>query len=90
MIRFKQRQLHERPSAFRLSYVCLAQRRKKDLIKLTNRMLDELGSTHCADTIIGGPLLKGISGGERKCTSVGVELVPYKNLETDAARKRRT
>jgi hypothetical protein len=38
-------------------------------------MLDELGLTTCADTIVGGPLLKGISGGERKRTSVGVELV---------------
>lgn len=45
------------------------------LRKLTDRMLDELGLTHCADTIVGGPLIKGISGGERKRTSVGVELV---------------
>jgi ABC-type multidrug transport system ATPase subunit len=45
------------------------------LNKLVNRMLYELGLTHCADTIVGGPLLKGISGGERKRTSVGVELV---------------
>ena len=38
-------------------------------------MLEELGLTHCADTIVGGALIKGISGGERKRTSVGVELV---------------
>lgn len=38
-------------------------------------MLEALGLTHCADTIVGGALLKGISGGERKRTSVGVELV---------------
>eukprot|EP00550_Attheya_septentrionalis_P002132 CAMPEP_0198291248 /NCGR_PEP_ID=MMETSP1449-20131203/8839_1 /TAXON_ID=420275 /ORGANISM="Attheya septentrionalis, Strain CCMP2084" /LENGTH=615 /DNA_ID=CAMNT_0043989865 /DNA_START=103 /DNA_END=1947 /DNA_ORIENTATION=- len=42
---------------------------------LTNRMLTELGLTHCAETYVGGALLKGISGGERKRTSVGVELV---------------
>lgn len=48
---------------------------EKDLIQLTNRMLEELGLNSCADTIVGGPLLKGISGGERKRTSVGVELV---------------
>jgi ABC-type multidrug transport system ATPase subunit len=42
---------------------------------LTGIMLEELGLTHCADTIVGGPLLKGISGGERKRCSVGVELV---------------
>jgi len=38
-------------------------------------MLDELGLMSCADTLVGGALLKGISGGERKRTSVGVELV---------------
>jgi ABC-type glutathione transport system ATPase component len=38
-------------------------------------MLDELGLNKCADTIVGGALIKGISGGERKRTSVGVELV---------------
>jgi ABC-type multidrug transport system ATPase subunit len=45
------------------------------LEKLTNRMISELGLTSCADTIVGGELIKGISGGERKRTSVGVELV---------------
>ena len=47
----------------------------KQLDKLTTRMLDELGLSKCADTIVGGALIKGISGGERKRTSVGVELV---------------
>jgi ABC-type multidrug transport system ATPase subunit len=46
-----------------------------DLDKLTQRMITELGLTSCADTIVGGALIKGISGGERKRTSVGVELV---------------
>jgi len=41
----------------------------------TTRMIMELGLTACADTFVGGPLIKGISGGERKRTSVGVELV---------------
>jgi ABC-type multidrug transport system ATPase subunit len=45
------------------------------LDKLTARMIKELGLASCADTIIGGELIKGISGGERKRTSVGVELV---------------
>lgn len=48
---------------------------EEHLCKLTDRMLEELGLLDCADTIVGGPLLKGISGGERKRTSVGVELV---------------
>ena len=42
---------------------------------LADRILSALGLMDCADTYIGGPLLKGISGGERKRTSVGVELV---------------
>ena len=46
-----------------------------DLDRLTERMITELGLTSCADTIVGGALIKGISGGERKRTSVGVELV---------------
>lgn len=48
---------------------------ENELDILTNRILAALGLTDCADTYIGGPLLKGISGGERKRTSVGVELV---------------
>ena len=47
----------------------------EELDALTTRMLDELGLRQCADTVVGGSLLKGISGGERKRTSVGVELV---------------
>ena len=47
----------------------------EDLDALTERMISELGLTSCADTIVGGALIKGISGGERKRTSVGVELV---------------
>ncbi|KAL7557523.1 hypothetical protein ACA910_005277 [Epithemia clementina (nom. ined.)] len=45
------------------------------LEKLTERMITELGLTSCADTMIGGELIKGVSGGERKRASVGVELV---------------
>jgi ABC-type multidrug transport system ATPase subunit len=42
---------------------------------ITDRVVAELGLTTCADTMIGGGLIKGISGGECKRTSVGVELV---------------
>ena len=48
---------------------------ESQLDKLTTRMITELGLQSCADTIVGGELIKGISGGERKRTSVGVELV---------------
>jgi ABC-type multidrug transport system ATPase subunit len=47
----------------------------EELDALTTQMLNELGLRQCADTVVGGSLLKGISGGERKRTSVGVELV---------------
>eukprot|EP00804_Cyclotella_cryptica_P020520 CCRYP_003379-RB/>CCRYP_003379-RB protein AED:0.21 eAED:0.21 QI:189/1/0.83/1/0.8/0.83/6/0/535 len=47
---------------------------------LADKMLAELGLSDCADTMIGGALIKGISGGERKRTSVGVELVTKPSL----------
>lgn len=46
-----------------------------EIDQLVSRMIQELGLQKCKDTIVGGPLLKGISGGEKKRTSVGVELV---------------
>ena len=46
-----------------------------ELNDLTSVMLSELGLKDCQDTIIGGELVKGVSGGERKRTAVGVELV---------------
>jgi len=48
---------------------------EEQLQHLTDRMLEELGLIDCADTMVGGALIKGISGGQRKRTSVGVELV---------------
>jgi ABC-type lipoprotein export system ATPase subunit len=50
------------------------------LDNLTEIMLEELGLMSCADVLVGGALLKGISGGERKRTSVGVELVTHPAL----------
>lgn len=43
-------------------------RRVEDIIK-------ELRLNKCQNTKIGGPLIKGVSGGERKRTSIGVELI---------------
>eukprot|EP00968_Pinguiococcus_pyrenoidosus_P007152 scaffold473_cov257-Pinguiococcus_pyrenoidosus.AAC.4 len=40
-----------------------------------NKLLVSLGIDDCADTLIGGLLFTGISGGQRKRTSVGVDLV---------------
>eukprot|EP01052_Picozoa_sp_SAG31_P022373 SAG31_NODE_1777_length_7299_cov_60.190694_1_plen_433_part_00 len=44
-------------------------RRKAD------EMLELLGLKSCADTLIGSEMRRGISGGEKKRTSIGVELV---------------
>lgn len=43
-------------------------------------IIGELRLTKCQNTKIGGPLIKGISGGERKRTSIGVELITDPNL----------
>jgi ABC-type multidrug transport system ATPase subunit len=43
-------------------------------------MLKTLKLVKCQNTRIGGPLVKGVSGGERKRTSIGVELITDPNL----------
>jgi len=43
-------------------------------------IINELRLTKCQNTKIGGPLIKGVSGGERKRTSIGVELITDPNL----------
>ena len=43
-------------------------------------MLNDLNLRKAADTLIGGTLLKGISGGERKRTSIGVEIITDPSL----------
>lgn len=53
---------------------------ESQLDALTTKMLNELGLDSCADTYVGGAMVKGISGGERKRTSVGVELVTKPSL----------
>lgn len=47
---------------------------------LVEQLLEELGIAGCADVMIGGAMIKGISGGQRKRTSVGVELVTDPSL----------
>lgn len=43
-------------------------------------IIEELRLTKCQNTKIGGQLIKGVSGGERKRTSIGVELITDPNL----------
>jgi ATP-binding cassette subfamily G (WHITE) protein 2 len=40
-----------------------------------HRIITELGLEACADTRIGTEFLRGVSGGERKRTCIGMELV---------------
>jgi ABC-type multidrug transport system ATPase subunit len=47
---------------------------------LVEKLLEELGLLDCSNTIIGGALIKGISGGQRKRTSVGIELITNPSL----------
>jgi ABC-type multidrug transport system ATPase subunit len=47
----------------------------EDTVKTVEKLLKELGLLVCADVVIGSALVKGISRGQRKSTSVGIELV---------------
>jgi ATP-binding cassette subfamily G (WHITE) protein 2 len=40
-----------------------------------NSLIKDLGLENCANTRIGNAVIRGISGGERKRTSIGVELL---------------
>jgi ABC-type multidrug transport system ATPase subunit len=40
-----------------------------------SQIIDDLGLLACADTVVGGQLVRGLSGGEKKRTSVGIELI---------------
>ena len=38
-------------------------------------MIESLGLTKCAETYVGNSLIRGLSGGEKKRTSIGVQLL---------------
>jgi len=48
---------------------------EEDKLARVNFLIATLKLTKCQNTRIGGPLVKGVSGGERKRTSIGVELI---------------
>lgn len=52
----------------------------EDKEALVDEVLVELGLNKCRDTFIGSERSKGISGGERKRTSIGVELITDPSL----------
>ncbi|OMO83028.1 ABC transporter-like protein [Corchorus capsularis] len=43
-------------------------------------IIAELGLTRCRNSIVGGPLLRGVSGGERKRVSIGLEMLVNPSL----------
>lgn len=48
---------------------------RQDRHELVNELLGSLGLLRCADTLIGNAVINGLSGGQRKRTSIGVELI---------------
>lgn len=52
----------------------------QEIDELVDNYIEELGLASCADSIIGGGLQKGISGGEKRRVSIGVELVSQPDI----------
>lgn len=48
---------------------------KKEKLQQVDNVITELGLQHCSNTIIGGENIRGISGGERRRVSIGVQLL---------------
>ena len=44
-------------------------------LERVTHVIEELGLEHCANTRVGTELLRGVSGGEKKRTCIGMELV---------------
>lgn len=53
---------------------------KSEKMEQAEMIIMELGLTRCRSSIIGGPLLRGISGGERKRVSIGQEMLVNPSL----------
>ena len=53
---------------------------QEDRTERVDEIIEELGLQDCQGTAIGGELRKTISGGERKRTSIGVELITDPSL----------
>ncbi len=52
----------------------------RDFKSKANEIINDLNLVKCADTVVGDTFSRGISGGEKKRTSIGIELVSDPNL----------
>ncbi|KAA8521077.1 hypothetical protein F0562_011770 [Nyssa sinensis] len=48
---------------------------RDEKVQHVERVITELGLTRCRNSMIGGPLVRGISGGEKKRVSIGQEML---------------
>jgi len=55
-------------------------RGRKDYAAKAQAIIEDLNLVKCADTVVGDAFVRGISGGEKKRTSIGIELVSEPNL----------
>ncbi|KAE8657477.1 Detected protein of unknown function [Hibiscus syriacus] len=46
----------------------------QEKIEQAELIIGELGLARCGNNVVGGPLLRGVSGGERKRVSIGLEM----------------
>ncbi|KAG9153018.1 hypothetical protein Leryth_026018 [Lithospermum erythrorhizon] len=53
---------------------------KEEKIEQVELIIKELGLTRCRNSIVGGPLIRGVSGGERKRVSIGQEMLVNPSL----------
>lgn len=53
---------------------------KDEKVQQAEAVITQLGLTRCKNSIIGGPLLRGVSGGERKRVSIGQEMLVNPSL----------
>lgn len=49
--------------------------KKEEKVQHVENVIAELGLTRCRNSMIGGPLFRGISGGEKKRVSIGQEML---------------
>ncbi|WOL12910.1 ABC transporter G family member 25-like isoform X1 [Canna indica] len=53
---------------------------REEKVAAAEAVMTELGLCKCADTVVGGPFVRGISGGERKRVSIGHEMLVNPSL----------